>query len=116
MEGLEAEADRLGGRRDQGALRRPQHQLKVSPIFACTKSPIASSYRLGFCYVSRLFLIAGTQQSRTLRRNLFAVDVSGEKSRKDFNFSNSYFYLAKIISREFNTVTNTKLNLKLWFI
>ncbi|XP_035721522.1 dystrophin, isoforms A/C/F/G/H-like isoform X2 [Vespa mandarinia] len=29
MEGLEAEADRLGGRRDQGALRRPQHQLKV---------------------------------------------------------------------------------------
>ncbi|XP_071563429.1 dystrophin, isoforms A/C/F/G/H isoform X11 [Temnothorax nylanderi] len=28
MEGLEAEADRLGGRRDQGALRRPQHQLK----------------------------------------------------------------------------------------
>lgn len=116
MEGLEAEADRLGGRRDQGALRRPQHQLKVSPIFACTNSPIASSYRLGFCYVSRLFLIAGTQQSRTLRRNLFAVDVSGEKSRKDFNFSNSYFYLAKIIGREFNTVTNTKLNLKLWFI
>lgn len=37
MEGLEAEADRLGGRRDQGALRRPQHQLKVSPIFACTR-------------------------------------------------------------------------------
>ncbi|KAF7388787.1 hypothetical protein HZH66_009924 [Vespula vulgaris] len=32
MEGLEAEADRLGGRRDQGALRRPQHQLKVSTI------------------------------------------------------------------------------------
>ncbi|KAK2585161.1 hypothetical protein KPH14_008663 [Odynerus spinipes] len=29
MEGLEAEADRLGGRRDQGALRRPQHQLKT---------------------------------------------------------------------------------------
>ncbi|KAL0109188.1 hypothetical protein PUN28_014342 [Cardiocondyla obscurior] len=28
MEALEAEADRLGGRRDQGALRRPQHQLK----------------------------------------------------------------------------------------
>ncbi|XP_011310319.1 dystrophin isoform X6 [Fopius arisanus] len=28
MEGLEAEADRLGSRRDQGALRRPQHQLK----------------------------------------------------------------------------------------
>nr|XP_031832544.1 utrophin-like isoform X2 [Nomia melanderi] len=28
MEGLEADADRLGGRRDQGALRRPQHQLK----------------------------------------------------------------------------------------
>ncbi|KAH0953679.1 hypothetical protein HN011_005282, partial [Eciton burchellii] len=28
MEELEAEADRLGGRRDQGALRRPQHQLK----------------------------------------------------------------------------------------
>ncbi|XP_018376994.1 PREDICTED: dystrophin-like isoform X9 [Trachymyrmex cornetzi] len=28
MEGLEAEADRLGGRRDPGALRRPQHQLK----------------------------------------------------------------------------------------
>lgn len=37
MEGLEAEADRLGGRRDQGALRRPQHQLKVSPIFAYTR-------------------------------------------------------------------------------
>ncbi|XP_014483281.1 PREDICTED: dystrophin-like [Dinoponera quadriceps] len=31
MEGLEAEADRLGGRRDQGALRRPQHQLKSTP-------------------------------------------------------------------------------------
>lgn len=29
IEGLEAEADRLGGKRDQGALRRPQHQLKV---------------------------------------------------------------------------------------
>ncbi|XP_043280614.1 dystrophin isoform X6 [Venturia canescens] len=28
IEGLEAEADRLGGKRDQGALRRPQHQLK----------------------------------------------------------------------------------------
>ncbi|KAK0168745.1 hypothetical protein PV327_002516 [Microctonus hyperodae] len=28
MEGLETEADRLGGRRDQGALRRPQHQLR----------------------------------------------------------------------------------------
>ncbi|XP_078043653.1 dystrophin, isoforms A/C/F/G/H isoform X2 [Augochlora pura] len=28
MEGLEADADRLDGRRDQGALRRPQHQLK----------------------------------------------------------------------------------------
>lgn len=38
MEGLEAEADRLGGRRDQGALRRPQHQLKVSPIFALHKN------------------------------------------------------------------------------
>lgn len=33
MEGLEAEADRLGGRRDQGALRRPQQQLKVGPKF-----------------------------------------------------------------------------------
>ncbi|XP_015432799.1 PREDICTED: dystrophin-like [Dufourea novaeangliae] len=30
MEGLEADADRLGGRRDQGALRRPQHQLKLN--------------------------------------------------------------------------------------
>ncbi|XP_076298164.1 dystrophin, isoforms A/C/F/G/H isoform X11 [Lasioglossum baleicum] len=29
MEGLEADADRLDGRRDQGALRRPQHQLKI---------------------------------------------------------------------------------------
>ncbi|XP_033212091.1 dystrophin isoform X3 [Belonocnema kinseyi] len=29
MEGLETEADRLGGRRDHVALRRPQHQLKV---------------------------------------------------------------------------------------
>ncbi|XP_033212090.1 dystrophin, isoforms A/C/F/G/H isoform X2 [Belonocnema kinseyi] len=28
MEGLETEADRLGGRRDHVALRRPQHQLK----------------------------------------------------------------------------------------
>ncbi|XP_011876756.1 PREDICTED: dystrophin, isoforms A/C/F/G/H-like isoform X8 [Vollenhovia emeryi] len=34
MEGLEAEADRLGGRRDQGALRRPQHQLKVCNRFS----------------------------------------------------------------------------------
>ncbi|KAF7391509.1 hypothetical protein HZH68_011052 [Vespula germanica] len=32
MEGLEAEADRLGGRRDQGALRRPQHQLKTEAV------------------------------------------------------------------------------------
>lgn len=38
MEGLEAEADRLGGRRDQGALRRPQHQLKVSPYFCLYKN------------------------------------------------------------------------------
>ncbi|EZA55384.1 Dystrophin, isoform B [Ooceraea biroi] len=35
MEELEAEADRLGGRRDQGALRRPQHQLKVRSSRSC---------------------------------------------------------------------------------
>lgn len=45
MEGLEAEADRLGGRRDQGALRRPQHQLKVSPIFAYVRIREFFSFR-----------------------------------------------------------------------
>ena len=30
MECVEAEADRLGGRRDPGMLRQPLHQLKVS--------------------------------------------------------------------------------------
>ncbi|KAI4501579.1 hypothetical protein M0802_003456 [Mischocyttarus mexicanus] len=39
MEGLEAEADRLGGRRDQGALRRPQHQLKALSSKFPTISP-----------------------------------------------------------------------------
>ncbi|KAK0097092.1 hypothetical protein PV326_003328 [Microctonus aethiopoides] len=42
MEGLETEADRLGGRRDQGALRRPQHQLRVS-----VTKPISNSDRVG---------------------------------------------------------------------
>ncbi|XP_047359609.1 dystrophin-like isoform X11 [Vespa velutina] len=45
MEGLEAEADRLGGRRDQGALRRPQHQLKLE------KESQETSIRHGVRYV-----------------------------------------------------------------
>lgn len=49
MEGLEAEADRLGGRRDQGALRRPQHQLKVSLIFV--QSIISIISRAHFQYL-----------------------------------------------------------------
>lgn len=46
MEGLEAEADRLGGRRDQGALRRPQHQLKVR----LSRSRKSREYKFPTCF------------------------------------------------------------------
>ncbi|EFN72953.1 Dystrophin, isoforms A/C/F/G [Camponotus floridanus] len=50
MEGLEAEADRLGGRRDQGALRRPQHQLKKSEI---TNVRLSSIDHLQSCDINK---------------------------------------------------------------
>lgn len=48
MEGLEADADRLGGRRDQGALRRPQHQLKVSFVLLYINSTVYFDSEISF--------------------------------------------------------------------
>jgi hypothetical protein len=52
MECVEAETDRLGGRRDPGLLRQPLHQLKVrkSQLFETKKLRVSCSFEQSHWY------------------------------------------------------------------
>lgn len=89
MEGLEAEADRLGGRRDQGALRRPQHQLKVSPYFCLYKNSRILLFRVFIPWYSVFFL------SLIETSSVLSESELEEELREDSNlypYKNSFFF------------------------
>lgn len=76
MEGLETEADRLVGRRDQIALRRPQHQLKVSFCLSFLLF-LFSQFLFGKYIIPKLVLHFKSLKQRNYTSTTFQYKASG---------------------------------------